>query len=70
LPKKDGRKFLREITENNYFKNILIVVVTISGSEKNIFRVYDLHAMHFTKPIDFDQFITVVESIGDSGLKL
>ena len=64
LPKKDGREVLREIKEDNNLKNIPVVVLTTSNAEKDIFRAYELHVnAYVTKPLDFNQFIKVVESI-------
>ena len=64
LPKKDGREVLREIKEDHNLKNIPVVILTTSGAEKDIFRAYELHAnAYVTKPLDFDQFIRVVDSI-------
>jgi CheY-like chemotaxis protein len=64
LPKKDGREVLREIKEDKSLKNIPVVVLTTSTAEKDIHGVYDLRAnAYITKPLDFDQFIKVVESI-------
>jgi Response regulators consisting of a CheY-like receiver domain and a winged-helix DNA-binding domain len=64
LPKKDGREVLREIKEDEGLKNIPVVVLTTSGAEKDIFRAYELHAnAYVNKPLDFDQFISVVKSV-------
>ncbi|GAN33598.1 MAG: response regulator [Candidatus Brocadia sp. AMX2] len=64
LPKKDGREVLAEIKSDEDLKNIPVVVLTISKSEEDILRSYNLHAnCYVTKPIDFDQFTTVVKAI-------
>lgn len=64
LPKKDGREVLAEIKSDENLKRIPVVVLTISKSEEDIFRSYNLHAnCYVTKPIDFDQFTTVVKAI-------
>ena len=71
LPKKDGREVLREIKEDHNLKNIPVVILTTSGAEKDIFRAYELRAnAYVTKPLDFDQFIKVVESIGNFWLEI
>ncbi len=71
LPKKDGREVLREIKEDNNLKNIPVVILTTSNAEKDILRAYDLHAnAYITKPLDFDQFIKVVESIENFWLEI
>ncbi len=64
LPKKDGREVLKEVKEDNDLKKIPIVVLTTSKAEEDILKSYDLHAnSYITKPVDFDQFITVIKSI-------
>ncbi len=64
LPKKDGREVLAEIKADSDLKRIPVVVLTTSKAEEDIFKAYDLHAnCYITKPVDLDQFITVVRSI-------
>jgi CheY-like chemotaxis protein len=63
-PKKDGREVLKEIKEDDNLRSIPIVVLTTSNSEKDINRSYELHAnAYITKPLNLDEFITVVKSI-------
>jgi CheY-like chemotaxis protein len=64
LPKKDGRAVLSEIKRDPRLRAIPVVVLTSSKAEEDIARAYDLHANCFvTKPVDFDQFTTIVRSI-------
>ncbi len=71
LPNKDGREVLREIKEDNTLKKIPVIVLTTSNAEKDILKSYDLHAnAYVTKPLDFNQFIKVVESIGNFWLEI
>ena len=71
LPKKDGREVLREVKEDSNLKSIPIVILTTSGAEKDIIRAYELHAnAYVTKPLDFDQFIKVVEYIANFWLDI
>ncbi len=64
LPKKDGREILAEIKKDTALKRIPIVILTTSSAEEDILRAYDLHAnCYITKPVDFDQFMKVVQSI-------
>jgi chemotaxis family two-component system response regulator Rcp1 len=66
LPKKDGRDVLAEIKEEEYLKQIPIVVLTTSNAEKDILETHDLRAScYITKPVDFSQFVTVVKLIED-----
>ena len=71
LPKKDGREVLREIKEDGNLKNIPVIVLTTSNSEKDILGAYGLRAnAYITKPLDFNQFLTVVESIVNFWLEI
>ncbi|MGB7760779.1 MAG: response regulator [Bryobacteraceae bacterium] len=66
LPKKDGREVLAEIKVDPDLRRIPVVVLTTSRAEEDILRTYNLHANCFiTKPVDLDQFITVVSAISD-----
>ena len=66
LPKKDGREVLAEIKADEQLRRIPVVVLTTSKAEEDILRSYALHAnCYVTKPVDLEQFITVVRSIED-----
>ena len=66
LPKKDGREVLKEIKQEKDLKRIPVVILTTSTAEKDIIKTYDLHAnCYINKPVDFDQFTSVVKSIED-----
>jgi two-component system, chemotaxis family, response regulator Rcp1 len=71
LPKKDGREVLAEIKEDSRLRRIPVVVLTTSKAEEDILRTYDLHAnCYITKPVDLEQFISVVRSIDDFWLSV
>lgn len=71
LPKKDGREVLEEIKKDQELKHIPVVVLTTSKAERDVLRSYDLHAnCYITKPVDLDQFISVVKSIEDFWLSI
>ncbi len=64
LPRKDGREVLEEMKSDPALMNIPVVVLTSSQAEQDILKAYNLHAnCYVTKPVDLDQFITVVKSI-------
>lgn len=66
LPRKDGREVLAEIKADDRFRRIPVVVLTTSHAEQDVLKSYDLHVnCYITKPIDLDQFITVVRTIED-----
>jgi CheY-like chemotaxis protein len=64
LPKKNGHEVLAELKANPNFKRIPVVVLTTSQAEEDIIRAYNSYASgYITKPVSFDQFIRVVQSI-------
>jgi CheY-like chemotaxis protein len=66
LPKKDGREVLKEIKGDPALRTIPVVILTSSDAERDIASVYALGAnCYITKPVDLDQFITVVRLIED-----
>jgi CheY-like chemotaxis protein len=66
LPKKDGREVLEEIKKDENLKRIPVVVLTTSSEDRDVLKSYNTHAnCYITKPVDLEQFMTVVKSIGD-----
>ncbi len=66
LPRKDGREVLEEVKADEQLRRIPVVVLTTSKAEEDVLRSYDLHAnAYVTKPVDFEQFIRVVQHIDD-----
>ncbi|MGB9937524.1 MAG: response regulator [Methanobacterium sp.] len=66
LPRKDGRKVLKEIKEDDDLKLIPVVILTTSDAEEDIINTYKNNANCFiTKPVDLDHFISVIKSIED-----
>jgi chemotaxis family two-component system response regulator Rcp1 len=64
LPRKSGREVLAEVKQDPNLRRIPVVVMTCSDDEKDITAAYNLHVnCYVTKPVDLDQFITVVKSI-------
>ena len=64
LPRKDGREVLAEIKGDENLKRIPVVVLTTSQAEEDILKAYNLAAnCYITKPVDFDQFVKIVQSI-------
>ena len=71
LPKKDGREVLAEIKADAILRTIPVVILTTSRAEQDVLRSYELQAnCYITKPVDLDQFITVVKSIEDFWLTI
>ena len=64
LPKISGTEVLAEIKKDPMLKHIPVIILTTSEAEQDILKAYDLHAnCYITKPVNLDQFLTVVRSI-------
>jgi chemotaxis family two-component system response regulator Rcp1 len=64
MPRKDGREVLAEIKAEPTLRTIPVVVLTTSRAEQDVVRSYELQAnCYITKPVDLEQFFTVVKSI-------
>jgi two-component system, chemotaxis family, response regulator Rcp1 len=64
LPKKGGHEVLEQVKEDSELKHIPIVILTSSKAEEDILKTYNLHAnCYVTKPLDLEQFCTVVNTI-------
>jgi CheY-like chemotaxis protein len=64
LPRKDGREVLAELKDDPELHLIPVIVLTTSAAEQDVLRSYDLKAAcYVTKPIDLDEFISIVRSI-------
>lgn len=71
LPKKDGREVLKEIKNDDSLKIIPVVILTVSRSEEDIFKSYNLHAnCYISKPVDLSQFIKVIRSVQEFWLTI
>ena len=71
IPKKDGRQVLAEIKEDDNLKRIPVVILTTSRAEEDVIKSYNLHCnCYITKPIDLNQFLSVVRSIEDFWLSI
>ena len=71
LPKKSGIEVLKEIKFDEDIKDIPVIVLTTSSSEKDIKTAYQLHAnSYLKKPVDLDEFEQVVKTIEMFWLKL
>lgn len=64
LPTLHGKEVLEQVKADANLRTIPIIVLTVSRSEQDVLRAYDSQAnAYVNKPIDLDQFITVVHSI-------
>ncbi|MFP4099980.1 response regulator [Coleofasciculus sp.] len=64
MPKKDGREVLAEIKADSKLKRIPVIILTTSAAERDILKTYELNGnCYVTKPIDVEQFMSVVKII-------
>jgi chemotaxis family two-component system response regulator Rcp1 len=64
LPKKSGTEVLADIKSDAQLKRIPVIILTASQAEEDVARAYNNHAnCYLTKPIDLNQFISVVQQI-------
>jgi len=71
LPRKDGREVLAEIKADPMLKTIPVVILTTSQAEQDVLQSYQLQAnCYISKPVDLEQFMTVVRSIEDFWLTI
>jgi len=65
MPKKDGREALKEIKSDPTLRRIPVIILTTSRSDEEIVKTYLAGANCFiTKPVDFQELLEVVQSIG------
>lgn len=66
MPRMDGREVLLEIKNDPGLRSIPVIVLTTSEGEEDILSAYEMNAnCYITKPVDWKQFIRVVELIED-----
>ena len=64
LPKKNGHEVLQYIKTSENLKQIPVIMLTTSSSDKDVLLSYKNHANCFiTKPLDVNNFLTIVSSI-------
>jgi CheY-like chemotaxis protein len=64
MPKKDGREVLAEIKADSQLKRIPVIILTTSAAERDVLKTYELNGnCYVTKPIDVEQFMSVVKII-------
>lgn len=65
LPRIDGLEVLRTIKESDDLRNIPVVVLTTSETEKDLTSAYDHHANSFlVKPVEFGKFAEMMQTLG------
>ncbi|MDB5278442.1 MAG: two-component system response regulator [Ferruginibacter sp.] len=66
LPKKNGLEVLEIIKTSDTLKQIPVIMLTTSSSEKDIVDSYRKYAnCYITKPVEVKEFITAIEKVED-----
>jgi len=66
LPKMDGRQVLAQIKEDDNLKTIPTVILTTSEDQMDILKATTVLAnCYLTKPVELDQFESLVKSINE-----
>jgi two-component system, chemotaxis family, response regulator Rcp1 len=66
MPRMDGREVLAEIVADEALCNLPVIVLTTSTDDEEIAKMYNLRcSSYLAKPVDFDQFLHVVQSLAD-----
>jgi len=65
MPRMGGLEFLKTIRSSDEFKLLPAVILTSSREEQDIVESYNLGAnSYIQKPVDFDQFVKTVQTLG------
>lgn len=65
LPKINGHEVLKRIKANKNTKRLPVVILTSSQEEEDIIKGYDYGANSYVrKPVDYQEFLTVVNNLG------
>ena len=66
LPGRGGLEVLAEIKADTDLRVIPVVILTSSGAERDVLQSYERNAnAYVTKPIDIDEFLAAIRSLGD-----
>ena len=66
LPRKNGREVLEEIKADPSLRRIPVMILSTSKADWDLRHAYNLHAnCYIEKPVDVEQFLSVVRSIGE-----
>ena len=63
LPRRDGREVLAVVKADADLRRIPVIVLTTSEAERDIHKMYDLHAnCYVKKPTDLDEYMNVIKA--------
>ncbi|MBI4648150.1 MAG: response regulator [Bacteroidia bacterium] len=65
MPRMNGIEVLKKIKEDESLKKIPVIMLTVSRRDEDIIRSYNYGCNSFIqKPVDFDNFVSLVKEIG------
>ena len=66
MPRMNGQEVLAEIVADEALCTLPVIVLTTSTDEEEIVKMYKLRcSSYIAKPVDFEQFLRVVQSLAD-----
>jgi CheY-like chemotaxis protein len=66
MPGMGGKEFLRQIKSDEILKQIPVIILTTSNSERDVLDSYKLQAAGYIhKPVNLSEFKQVMEEIED-----
>jgi two-component system response regulator len=66
MPRMNGHEVLEEINRHEELKHLPVVILTSSQAETDILASYKLRCnAYMVKPVDFEQFTKVIDSLSD-----
>ena len=66
MPVMDGREVLAELVKDDNLNHLPVVILTTSSEKQDVSKMYKLRCSAYcTKPVNFDQFLQVIQSISD-----
>ena len=63
LPRKTGQEVLAELAADPRLRELRVIVLTTAARERNVISGQSMPVHFLTKPLDFDEFIGVVQTI-------
>ena len=71
MPRMDGREVLAEISDDENLRHLPVVILTTSSAEQEILKMYKLRcSSYIIKPVDFAQFVRVIQLFADYWLEV
>jgi CheY-like chemotaxis protein len=64
MPRKDGREALKEMKSHPELRRLVVVVLTTSRAEEDVFRTFDIGVNSFIrKPLHFDKMVEMARLV-------